>query len=406
MLIGTKWTAPATGTLTTLTAYALCSSGNLGLGVYSDNSGSPNNLLASGTVAFPHSAAWVSVTISLAVTSGTVYWLSWQALANAGANPDYYYNSGGGSNQLKYVGTTTDFKTPFPSPSAQNWFISEYATYQSTVPVTFTSSPATGTGYITVNGSAQTTPYTIASANVGDTYTIAANSPANLVSGQSQYVYSSWNDSGAQSHTITVSTATTYTASFQLQYYLTVTGGSSPTGQGWVNSGGTTTASNAWVWSIVASQKQAAITNYAIDGANQNPTRAYSGTLTTSTITMSTYHTVAFTNTTQYNFVVTSTYDSPTGQAYYDTGTSISSTVTTPSSGYQTSGWTGTGSLSSGGSTGSSTTGSFTITAYSTCTWNWVGSWTKNYFGQTNSVIQLNTWLGVSTNSINPFGTP
>ena len=84
-----------------------------------------------------------------------------------------------------------------------------------TASVTFTSNP-TGVGYITVNGSAQTTPYTLATANIGDVYTIAANSPVRIGWGN-QYVFSSWDDAGAQSHTYTVSVAATVTASFTQQ---------------------------------------------------------------------------------------------------------------------------------------------------------------------------------------------
>jgi len=84
-----------------------------------------------------------------------------------------------------------------------------------TVPITFTSTP-TGSGFITINGTAQTTPYTIASANIGDVYTIAALSPVSI--GGYNYTFSSWNDTGVQTHTITVSTATTYTASYTQQW--------------------------------------------------------------------------------------------------------------------------------------------------------------------------------------------
>ena len=157
---------------------------------------------------------------------------------------------------------------------------------------TVTSSP-TGSGYVTVDSIAQTTPYQ-AWWDSGSSHIIAANSPVTIVSGQSQYIYSSWSDSGTQSHSVSPTAVTTYTASFQLQYY----------------------------------------------------------------------------------FSVTSVQDSPTGQGWYNAGTSISSTVTRPVAGpsntrYETTGWTGTGSLSSGGSSGSSSTGSFTINAYTTCTWNW-----------------------------------
>ena len=110
--------------------------------------------------------------------------------------------------------------------------------YSPTVSITVTSSPATGTGYIMFNGTAETTPYVV-TCGIGDTETIAANSPANLVSGQSQYVWSSWSDSGAQSHSFIASSSTTmYTATFQPQYYLNATY-SAVEGVGWYDSGST-----------------------------------------------------------------------------------------------------------------------------------------------------------------------
>jgi hypothetical protein len=95
----------------------------------------------------------------------------------------------------------------------------------STSLITITSSPGTGSGYVTVDGEAVATPATF-SWNVGDNHTIAANSSIQIVSGQSRYVYSSWRDGEEQSHSIVVpSQATTYTANFQLQYHLSVSGG-------------------------------------------------------------------------------------------------------------------------------------------------------------------------------------
>ena len=63
---------------------------------------------------------------------------------------------------------------------------------------------------------------------------------------------------------------------------------------------------------------------------------------------MTAAQTVAFSAVVQYDFSVTSTYGSPTGAGWYDTGSSASSTVTTPVAGaagvqYVTSGYTGTG---------------------------------------------------------------
>jgi hypothetical protein len=120
----------------------------------------------------------------------------------------------------------------------------------STTSVTVTSFPSTGPGYVTVDGYNITTPTTF-TWTVGDNHTISANSPAAVVPRQSRYVYSSWSDGGEQSHTITVpSQATNHTADFQLQYYLTASGGYSTTGQGWYNNGTSTTASSNWLQSI------------------------------------------------------------------------------------------------------------------------------------------------------------
>jgi uncharacterized repeat protein (TIGR02543 family) len=74
------------------------------------------------------------------------------------------------------------------------------------------------------------------------TYTIAAPTPQAGMAG-TQYVLSSWSDSGAASHTITVgSSAATYTASFQTQYQLTMAaspaaGGTVTPASGFYNSG-------------------------------------------------------------------------------------------------------------------------------------------------------------------------
>ncbi|MFH1242576.1 MAG: fibronectin type III domain-containing protein, partial [Pseudomonadota bacterium] len=77
----------------------------------------------------------------------------------------------------------------------------------------------------------------------GSTHTVSVSSPQSGGTGI-QYVFSSWSDGGAQSHTITVpSSSATYTASFVTQYSLTTSvtppgGGTvSPPGVNWYNSG-------------------------------------------------------------------------------------------------------------------------------------------------------------------------
>ena len=122
--------------------------------------------------------------------------------------------------------------------------------YASEVSITLTSAPVNGLGFVKLNGTAVTTPYTF-SANIGDYETIEAVSSANTVANQSRYVWTSWSNGGTQNQTITVgSSGITYTANFQLQYYLNVSGGFSTAGQGWYNSGTSATASSNWLQSV------------------------------------------------------------------------------------------------------------------------------------------------------------
>ena len=273
------------------------------------NAATPKNDLVSS--AFTISYPAVTMTVSYSVSDG-----------GSPTAPVFHYVDTSGTSQnytlttsahsITTVGAGTAWSvTPNPltgSTSTEQWYSTDTLsgnapsgesqtkvfTFVHQLKHTITSSPATGSGYVTVDSVAQATPYTTPWWDSGSSHTIAANSIVTIVSGQSQYIYSSWSDSGTQSHSVSPTAVTTYTANFQLQYY----------------------------------------------------------------------------------FNVSSTYDSPTGERWYNSKSSVSSTITRPVSGgtgiqYETTGWTGTGSLSSGGSAGSSSTGSFTLDAYTTCTWNW-----------------------------------
>ena len=96
-----------------------------------------------------------------------------------------------------------------------------------TVSITVTTNPA---GLqISVDGTSYTAPRTF-NWTAGSSHTLSLSSPQNGASG-TRYVYASWSDGGAQSHSITVpSSATTYTANFTTQYSLTTA--ASPTAGG------------------------------------------------------------------------------------------------------------------------------------------------------------------------------
>ncbi len=87
------------------------------------------------------------------------------------------------------------------------------------VPITITSVPAGRSA--TIDGAPCTTPCTV-NLTPATQHTIAVATTQMGAAG-TQYVYQSWSDAGAASHTITVpATATTYTANFKTQYQLTI----------------------------------------------------------------------------------------------------------------------------------------------------------------------------------------
>ncbi len=100
------------------------------------------------------------------------------------------------------------------------------ANFAAAVSVTVTTNPAGRA--VVVDGSTLTAPQTFNWVS-GSTHSIGVTSPQG--SGGTQYVFSNWSDSGAQTHNITVPTGpTTYTANFVTQYLLTTA--VSPPGSG------------------------------------------------------------------------------------------------------------------------------------------------------------------------------
>lgn len=119
----------------------------------------------------------------------------------------------------------------------------------SNIPVTVQTGPS-GRSY-TVDGTAYSTAH-VFSWLYGSSHTIATTSPQSGGTGV-QYVWGSWSDSNAISHTVIANSVTTNTANFTTQYYLTMnagTGGSVTPSSGWTNSGAvvniSATASNGY----------------------------------------------------------------------------------------------------------------------------------------------------------------
>ena len=212
----------------------------------------------------------------------------------------------------------------------------------------------------------------------GSTHPISVSSPQSGGAG-TQYVYTSWSDGGAQSHTYTVPGSNqTVTANFKIQYYLTVNSTyGSPTGQNWYDAGSTAN------FGVTTPASGGAGTQYVFTGWTGSGSGSYTGGNASSSVTMNNPITETASWKTQYYLTVNSTYGSPTGQGWYDAGSSASFGVTTPASGgagtrYVFMGWTGSGSGSyTGGSASSSVTMNNPITE--------AASWKTQYYLTVNS---------------------
>lgn len=212
---------------------------------------------------------------------------------------------------------------------------------------------------ITVDGMNYTSPQTF-------NWTIRSTHVINAASMQSEntnkrYVFTSWNDSGIQSHSIIVNNArTAIRADFKTQYYvnfsqsginsdfsgnvITVNGSSyGRTGfSDWFDTGDMLTFSYASSSVANPNAKQYVLVSYNA----------------TSPLIISNVTLVKATYVTQHYLIVNSPYGNPTDQGWFDAGSLASFGVTTPysiddDSRYMFTSWNGTGS---GSYTGSSST--------------------------------------------------
>ncbi|WP_091756959.1 Ig-like domain-containing protein [Pedococcus cremeus] len=155
-------TATASGQAGSLTLYVDSGSGatTLKVGVYSDTSGRPGTLLASGSLSAPRSAAWNTVVLSPnpTLSSGTPYWV---ALLGTGGQINYRDTSTGSCSQSN--ATTGLSNLPSTWSPGTTWPTCNLSAYVSatapdtTVPTASITSPAdnaTVSGQLTVDVSA------------------------------------------------------------------------------------------------------------------------------------------------------------------------------------------------------------------------------------------------------------
>jgi hypothetical protein len=192
-----------------------------------------------------------------------------------------------------------------------------------------------------------------------------------------QYVCTGWTGTGsvpasgtASSVTFAMSANSTITWNWKTQYYLTVASAyDSPSPvSGWFDLGSNVTESVA---SPVSGGSGFQFVCTGWSGSGSAPSSG-SGTLTSFTMTQASA--ITWDWMTQYYLTVSSPYDSPSpSSGWFDSGSSINESVTSPASAgsavqYLCTGWSGSGSITG---SGSGLSVSFTMTQSSTITWGW-----------------------------------
>ena len=276
---------------------------------------------------------------------------------SGGSGTQYICTGWTGTGSVPASGTTSSVTFAISAPSSITWAwkTQYYLTVSSA-----RDSPSPSSGWF----------------DSGSSITESVTSPVSGGSGI-QYVCTGWTGTGsvpasgtASSVAFTITQPSSITWNWKTQYYLTVSSphdSPSPV-SGWFDSGSSITES------VTSPVSGGSGIQYVCTGWTGTGSVPASGSSSSVTFTITGTSSITWNWKTQYYLTVSSAYDSPSPvSGWFDSGSSITESVTTPASGptgtrYVCTGWTGTGSIPSTGS-GSSVT--FTITAPSSITWNW-----------------------------------
>ena len=235
---------------------------------------------------------------------------------------------------------------------------------------------------ITVS-SAHDSPTASAWVDSGGSFTASVTSPADIVSGDHQWVCTGYKLDGGSltsgtSYAFTnVLSAHTIEFDWKEQFWIAVSSAhDSPTASDWVDQGTGLTVGVTSPANDNGMGTRYRCTGYTLDS---NPP-VTDGSTSYTFIDVQSAQTIVFNWIAQYRLTVSSAHDSPApivGDHWYDTGTHIDASVTTPADDdgagtrYRCTGYSGTGSVGfgSGASVG------FDIAAPSTLTWNWIAQY-------------------------------
>jgi hypothetical protein len=249
-------------------------------GSWSD-SGAQTHTITAPASATTYTASFTAQYLLTTVVSGsgtiTANPSSTNGYYNSGASVSLTANPSTGYQFAGWVGTGSGSYTGNNNPASitMNGPVTETASFVPTCSITLASNPAGLT--VQLDGTSYSAPQTL-SVTCSSSHTIGTTTPQAGGTG-TQYVWSSWSDNGAISHSVTApaSGSSTYTASFITQYYLTMNAGS----------GGTVSPASAWYnsgqgVSISATPN----TNYTFGGWSGGGTGSYSGSNNPASVTI------------------------------------------------------------------------------------------------------------------------
>ena len=262
--------------------------------------------------------------------------------------------------------------------------------------------------YLTVN-SAHDTPGGAGWYDSGSTAYATLSSGTDSGGSGVRYVFTDWtgdaSGSGLTSSPITMNGPMTATANWKTQYYLTVVSAydsASPV-SGWFDSGSGINES------VTSPTSDGSGVQYVCTGWIGSGDVPGSGSASSVTFTITQPSSITWNWKTQYYLTVVSAYDSPNPvSGWFDSGSGITESVTSPVSGglgtqYVCVGWTGSGSVPSSGTTSSIT---FTISAPSTITWNWKTQYYLTVSSSYDSPTPLSGWFDSGTSITESVTSP
>ncbi|HEX9973858.1 MAG TPA: cohesin domain-containing protein [bacterium] len=220
------------------------------------------------------------------------------------------------------------------------------------ISVTITTNVLNGTNVL-VDGTTHSAPYTTYWEK-GASHEISAPSPQNAGSNK-RYAFQSWSDQEAQTHTVSVTAPTTFTANYNSQFYLNLQSShGNPKGTGWYNAGAVAQ------FSVESPVIEGGNSQYTFTSWTGSGTGSYSGTQRESSVVMNNPITQMANWSVLYYLEVNSPYGKPFGQGWYAPGSVVnfgidSTTINRSNAHYRFLSWTGTGAGSYSGTNSGST---------------------------------------------------